>query len=148
VGVAWNPWAELRARPHLYFLRTELPPVTGGGVYWPLDKPGQAAVLIDERAGRVERRCLLAHELVHDERGGGISGSVMPRSWAAVIAREERCVDDIVARRLVPLDDLLAFARAKAEIDGHATAADVAEQFDVTEEVATRALELAGSGRS
>ncbi len=45
----------------------------------------------------------MAHELVHDERGGGVTAAGMPREWGPVVAREERRVDAEVARRLLPV---------------------------------------------
>ncbi len=58
------------------------------------------------RAGTsaAQRRCTLAHELVHLERGVTDCGP-----WAA---REELAVHDEAARRLIRLDDLAAAVRA------------------------------------
>jgi hypothetical protein len=83
---------------------------------------------------------LLAHELVHDERWGGCDLPGMPSCWQAVVAREERWVNAIVADRLVPADDLAEFCARVADLGIGVTARDVALEFDVTDEVATRAL--------
>lgn len=136
---AWDPRTALSERPHLvYNPRARLPPSAGGAVYWPLKR--YVAILIDPRQPRVKRRCLLAHELVHDERNGGCDARFMPPTWKPVVRREEGWVNDIVADRLVPLDALRRFCRARADVAGGVTAADVAAEFDVTEELAARAL--------
>lgn len=136
----WDPWKELGKRRHLVYRVTKLPPATGGALYWPVGR--RAGVFIDPGVDRVRRRCLIAHELVHDERRGRADCRELPRSWDAVVAREEGWVDDIVARRLVPAAALMAFCRATAEMGEGVTATAVAEQFDVTEEIAERALRL------
>lgn len=137
--VGWSPWRALRERSHLEFSLADLPDALGGAYYEP-QAEGWAAVLIDRRLSRVQRKAALAHELVHDERGGGCSGDGMPDSWNAVVARDELTVDREVARRLVPLDDLREFAEAGAP-DGVAVW-EVAEHFDVPDHVAERALRL------
>jgi hypothetical protein len=126
----WDPKAALAERRHLvYSDRATLPPSLGGAVLWPLER--YVAILIDRREGRVRRRCLLAHELVHDERKGGCD---------AVVMREEGWVNDIVADRLIPPERLRAFCESVADLLGGVTPADVAAEFDVTEELAARAL--------
>ena len=131
----------LSQRPHLVFSdRARLPASLGGAVYWPLRRGGYAAILIDRHERRVRRRCLLAHELVHDERRGGCDARFMPPSWKAVVRREEGWVDDVVADRLVPPEALWAFCERAADALGGVTAADVAAEFDVTEDLAARAL--------
>jgi hypothetical protein len=64
----------------------------------------------------------------------------MPVAWDAVVAREEGWVDDIVADRLVPPAELRVLCRRVAELGSGVSAVDVAAEFDVTEQVATRAL--------
>ncbi|MDQ1438580.1 MAG: IrrE N-terminal-like domain [Acidimicrobiaceae bacterium] len=138
MALTWDPWAALGARPHLVYGRADLPALLGGAVYWPLGR--YVAVLIDRRERRVRRRCLLAHELVHDERLGGCDADFMPDSWDAVVSREEGWVNDIVADRLVPPAELQALCLRLADLEIGVTPADVAAEFDVTEEVAARAL--------
>lgn len=134
----FNPWAELRDRQHIVFSLVALPAATGGAVYWPKDD--RAAILIDPALTRRERRAALAHELVHDERGGGAECVGMPATWDAVVTRAEAAVDNEVARRLVPADELHRFCACQVEIAGHVGALEVAEHFDVPEGVAGRAL--------
>ena len=138
MGKRWNPWSALRERRHIHFELRALPASTGGGFYVPVR--GRAGIFIDPRLRRVERRCVLAHELVHDERRGGCDAPYMPPSWRAVVAREENWVDDAVADRLVPSDELAALCASRVEARLEVTAADVADHFDVTPDVAARAL--------
>lgn len=142
VEKAWNPWRALRARPHLEFARARLPERTGGAIYWPED--GWAAILIDPSVNRRDRRSLLAHELIHDEWGGGCSHEGMPETWRAVVCRHENYVQAEVARRLVPLDDLLSFCKSRAELGEGVELHDVSEEFDVSESVALTALHQLG----
>jgi hypothetical protein len=136
--VSWNPWRELRRRTHIVFRLAVLPDSAGGAVYWP--RAGRAAIIIDPRLSRVDRNAALAHELVHDERGGGADHPGMPPSWAAVVARDEAAVDQEVARRLVPADELVKFCEVMVLLDLGVTAHEVAEHFEVPPAVAAAAL--------
>jgi hypothetical protein len=107
------------------------------GLYEP---PGRIG--LDCRLGRLRRSEVLAHELVHDERAGGCDLPGMPSGWQAVVASDEAAVDDEVARRLVPVGELGDYCRAQVAIGYGVTAAETAEYFDVTEDVAYRALKL------
>lgn len=118
-----NPWRTLRARPHLTLRWRRLP--DGMGAMW---RSGE--IIIDPRLGRVERRCALMHELVHDDRRIG-----WPWATAATMETEERIVREETARRLVPLDHLARWVEARAEV-GPVTARDIAEEWDVTIQVA------------
>lgn len=90
VATAWNPWAELARRSHLRVVWTDR------GQRGCLEFT--SGVISMRRAmPRHESRCVMAHELVHDERGA------VPR-W--LVPREERAVRREAARRLIPLDDL------------------------------------------
>lgn len=104
---------------------------------------GWSAILIDRRATRRQRKALLSHELVHHERGGGCPSDDMPEQWGAVVRREEHRVEVEVARRLVPLDELRAFLKRMTVSEmGGASARDIAEHFDVPEDVASLAARL------
>jgi hypothetical protein len=113
----------LREREHLRFARRDLP---GGVQGW--YSADAEVILIDRTLGRAERNAVLAHELVHQERGGGAGYAGQPATWDAVVAREERNVDIEVARRLVPPDELAAWVGSHSE---PVTAEMVAEHFDV-----------------
>lgn len=83
-----EPLARLAGVPHIRF---ELHPVAehaGGALY--ARRGDRAVIVIDPAMGRVERRATLAHEFVHDERGGGADTPGAPGTWAAVVAATER----------------------------------------------------------
>jgi hypothetical protein len=130
----WNPWAALRARPAVELRFAELGSSRG---LWQRDARGEVIVL-DLRLDRRARRCVLAHELVHAERGIG-----HPAATAATMEREEEAVRREVARRLVPPGLLASLVASRANVGG-VTVADVADEFDVELDVATKALALLG----
>ena len=125
----WNPWRAARAHPHLEIVYGPVPE----GATWHRDADGDR-ITIDERASRRERRALLAHELIHAERGIG-----HPVASAATMQREEAIVRRETAMRLVPLVELAALVEARAGIEP-ITATVVADEFDVPEAVAVEAL--------
>lgn len=100
----------------------------GMGGLW---QPGK--VVLDPRLSRVERRCALMHELVHDERRIG-----WPFATAATMEKEEATVRKETALRLVPAEELhrLVF---RSDVEP-VTAMLVAAEFDVTSQVAHHAL--------
>lgn len=87
----WNPWAELARRRHLRLVWVDR------GRRGCLEFATGEIRVRRSMTGR-ETRCVLTHELVHDERG------TVPR-W--LVPREERAVRRESARRLIALDDLL-----------------------------------------
>jgi hypothetical protein len=117
----------------------DLPPTALGA--WVPGAAGAATIVLATRLSRRQRRCVLAHELVHDERGI----TVPLAAPAALVAKEEAIVERITARRLVPPDELAAFVSSRAELEG-ITPGLVVEEFDVELDVARRALaELLGA---
>lgn len=94
-----------------------------------LDPP--PTIVLDARLSRVDRRATLVHELIHAERG--ITGCERI---------DERGVDDEVARRLVPIDDLYAMWEIAVLNDLPVESWQVAEHFDVPDRVAERAMQL------
>lgn len=129
----WNPWRALREREHVELQWRELPRDQRG--YW---SPcgGRAVIVLATWLDRRARRCTLAHELVHDERG--LTTSRMP---AALVAKEESAVEREVARRMVPRDELLTMIESATELGEGLGVAEVVEAFDVDEDVARRALD-------
>lgn len=84
-----------------------LPGAQSGRVDW-----ARRVVTVDCRLSAAQRRCTLAHELVHVERG-----PVPADPWLA--AREEAAVEAEAARRLIPLEALagaLAWSRRPVEV--------------------------------
>lgn len=140
MGDRWHPWRELAERAHIVFAVRPLPAATGGAVH--VRRGDRTAIVIDPVLSQVERRCALAHELVHDERGGGCDGEHMPESWTAVVSREEQRVDDIAVERLIPPAELLRLCVELETSCVHVDADQIAEHFHVTTTVAQRALAL------
>jgi hypothetical protein len=133
----WNPWAAAAQLPRLEIWFGDVP----DGATWHR-AGGRDHITIDAHADRRSRNALLAHELVHLERGVGY-----PSASARTMEREEAIVRRETARRLVPPEELAAFVARRSEVDP-ITAALVAEEFDVPEGVADdalRALQAAGA---
>jgi hypothetical protein len=136
--MAWSPWAAAAAFPNLEIRFAELPAETGGGC---LARRGERTwIIIDPRLPKAERKALLAHELVHLERGTSARCSRYPRSWDAVVVREELLIDREVANRLVPPAALEFYVRRAAELHG-VDSTMVADEFGVPIPVAELALE-------
>ncbi|MCB1017597.1 MAG: ImmA/IrrE family metallo-endopeptidase [Acidimicrobiales bacterium] len=142
----WKVWRELRQRPHIDFALVDMPPGAPAAVY--ARRGDRAVVLIDRALPPAERLAALAHELVHDERGGSGHVDGMPPSLGDVVAREERRVDRIVAERLIPRDRLEQLVETRSEIEGHICPLVVAEEFGVPERVAHDALSMLLERRS
>lgn len=110
----YDPWRDLQENwPQIKVVHE---PMTGrllGELRYPI---------IALRAGTsaAQRRCTLAHELVHLERGVGDCGI-----WAA---REELHVHEVAARRLI---SFAALARALCECDGDGSPGALAQLLDV-----------------
>lgn len=130
----WRVWRELRARPHLELRFAALDHADGALV----DVDGRRRIVIlDHRLGRRDRNAVLAHELVHDERGLLFDDDTP----IGIVRKEEAIVDAITAARLVPLDELDVFLGRCDDADG-ITATQVADEFDVPVDVAVRAIRL------
>jgi hypothetical protein len=107
-----------------------------GGAFYGHDGD-RAAIVVSPGLGRVERRCHLGHELVHDERR-----ITSPSATDATMEREEVIVRREAARRLVPLAELQTFVEKAVEAGEAVSAGEIAREFDVTEAVATEAARL------
>jgi hypothetical protein len=125
----WNPWAAAARRPRREIWLGDVP---DGATWHRAD--GRDHITIDARADQRSRRALLAHELVHLERGIGY-----PLATERTMQREEAIVRRETARRLVPPSELAALIAARSDVEP-ITAALVAEEFDVPEPVADDAL--------
>lgn len=99
---------------------------------------GTSTIHLDVRLSRRERRCTLSHELVHEERGIAYTSST-PRRLMEI---EERAVSREAARRLVPPDELLEFARRSAPLPLEVW--EVCDEFDVDGPTAKMAYSLIG----
>lgn len=136
----WNPWHALRDRPHLRLVHAPLRPPARGGLV-PLGD-GTAIVVLHDELGRIDRNAVLAHELVHDERGI----FAPPDAPQALCAKEEAIVTQETARRLVPLDELAAYIRVCVDAGEPVHAGLVAAEFDVPLDVAYVAMQLLVKG--
>jgi hypothetical protein len=126
----WNPWAELRRRPWVTLEFADLDGVRG---LWIPRWPAGTLIVLDWRLTRRERRCTLAHELVHDERGIAYTAD-HPDGLVDV---EERAVWAETVRRLVPPAQLVTLVDVA---DGEPVEVHhVEELFDVDRNVAERA---------
>ncbi|MFC2623676.1 MAG: ImmA/IrrE family metallo-endopeptidase [Propionibacterium acidifaciens] len=97
----------MRSREWWAVEQAALPSGQSGRVDW-----ARRVVTVDCRLSAAQRRCTLAHELVHVERG-----PVPADPWLA--AREEAAVEAEAARRLIGIDalaDALAWSSQPAEI--------------------------------
>lgn len=90
----WHPWKHAGENYPQVLISCghELPPRV-----WGLQRGNR--IWLCSRLNQVRRRCTLTHEIVHLERGGVVGAGRARR-------REERVVDEIAARRLIPLDAL------------------------------------------
>ncbi|MDT4939119.1 MAG: hypothetical protein QOG80_2790 [Pseudonocardiales bacterium] len=125
----YHPWRDLRDNwPEIRVIIEPMPGRLLGELRYPV---------IALRAGTsaAQRRCTLAHEIVHLERGLRDCGP-----WAN---REERYVHDEVARRLVPIGDL---ARAIRGTGGTHDLAAVAAALDVDGDTLRVRLNLVTAG--
>lgn len=104
IGGMYHPWRDLRLREDVY-------------VSWRADLPTHAATngdVILMRVGltQAERRCALAHELVHIDLG----------HETAQPPAVERAVEGIAARRLITMDALIREAQWAVTVDEWAEA--------------------------
>lgn len=135
----WNPWRALKQQPQLLLDIVDLPPACGGGMYVP--HPDGDVLLLDRQLSQAERRCILTHELIHQEWGSPCGAIGQPRSWDTVMAREEIRVHEEAIRRLVPSDALRAYCEGISDflaVEPH----EIADHFHVTLEYAEHALFL------
>lgn len=127
----WNPWAALRASTtDLWFA-----PLAGERGRW-TRHGDHDEILLDETLDRQARQEVLAHELVHVERGVG-----WPGATAATMELEEERVWRIALRRLAPLAEIERFVLARVTV-GPVTIADLAEEFDLSDQAAERIARL------
>lgn len=123
-----NPWRTLREQhPRIVVSFDHLP--EGTDAEW-----HGGEVVLASTLTRTQRRCALMHELVHVERQVG-----WPDATAATMQREEAIVRKAAALRLVPAGELAEFVQVRGQVEP-ISAQLVAEEFDVTVEVALEAM--------
>lgn len=122
-GERYDPWRHLALMTHVAFGVRRLP---HGHGWWLRDVPG---IALDDRLGRIRRRCVLAHELVHAEHDDPNCATQGP-DGVRIARWIERRAERTAARRLIDLDEL-AEAIAWAPLCPE----QVADQLDVTTDV-------------
>jgi predicted thioesterase len=137
MGEGWDPWAALRDRANIRLAWAHLPDGLHGLADH--DHPTGWVVTLGAHLDRIGRRCTLAHELVHVERG-------IVTATVATMEREEAIVRAETARRLVPLEQLAETVQAMVSVGQGVEARHVAEFYDVTIPVASEALRLLTNG--
>lgn len=121
----YSPWDDLASRPELTFGVTDLPE-GAGEAWWLPEVPG---IVMRRGLTQVERRCALAHELVHVDREDRPRHTVGP-DGPRLARRQEMAADDIAAARLIPLDRLADALQWSFSPD------EVAEELGVTPKMA------------
>jgi hypothetical protein len=131
-NTAYDPWADVRDNwPEVSVVIVPMPGMLLGWVRYPL-------IALREGTSSGQRRCTLAHEIVHLERGTADCGP-----WAE---REERLVHAEVARRMIPLDGL---ARTICQAGGTHDLPAVAAALDVdVETLSLRLSQLSAAERA
>lgn len=125
---AYDPWRDLLENwPELEVISEPMSGRLLGELRYPV-------IALRSGTSAAQRRCTLAHELVHLERGGWDCGP-----WAG---REEQLVHAEAARRLVPLGTL---GLALRELGGDHDLAALAQLLDVDRQTARLRLALLSS---
>lgn len=123
---------ELRSREHIELILDDVADEAGGAIY--ARRGNRAMIILSTKLRRTERDAALAHELVHDD-----IGIVSPPAPDAIMERIEAIVDRRTADWLLPPDRLADWVRLRVEVEP-ITAELVAQEWDVTVEIADRAL--------
>jgi hypothetical protein len=128
----WNPWRSLRDRDEvdLWFA-----PLDGCRGLW-VRSAGRDAIYLEETLDRRQRREVLAHELVHVERGLG-----HPDVSPLLTAKDEASVWREALRRLAPAE-VLADLRRRADDGDPITIGDLADELDLSEDGVGRLVAL------
>lgn len=129
----WRVWGELRRRTHIELVWAHL---TGHRGRIEELGAGRRRITIDATLDRRTRRAVLAHELVHDERGILFTDDTP----LALIRKEESYVTAETVCRLVPLDELEERVRIAIRSDMCVEVNDVVEWFDVPHDTAEKAM--------
>ena len=93
----YDPWAALSQLDDVRLVIADLPRYRRGQIEF-----ATRTITLHRSLDPTERRCTLAHELVHLERGPTL---------VRLTPREERVVSAIAARRLIPVEALAACLR-------------------------------------
>jgi len=102
-------------------------------------KEGRTFIIVDRKLSSVEKRCAIAHELGHDEHAS-LLNELDPRSESErmVNRRVEYRADKWAALNLIPQAELEEYLSKQETVNAY----DLAEHFEVTEEVAEFRMRL------
>lgn len=128
----WNPWETLAQTD----IELWYEPLDGQRGRWVRSRCHEEIVL-EVTLDRRTRRAVLAHELVHAERGVG-----WPAASAATMQLEEERVWRAALDRLAPPAEVRRFVAARSSV-GPVTVADLADEFDLPADAAERLAHLA-----
>ncbi len=113
----------------------ELPLVSARGLY--VVCCGLSFIIIDRALTATEKRCVLGHELGHHvSRSSDAPQTTYHKR--VIDGKAECCADRWAAEHLIPRDSLEAYLSTHETV----TAYDMADYFDVTEEVACFRVKL------
>lgn len=98
----YNPWADLRSRPQV---RLAWRPPEIADALGTVD-PDTGEIVIAPGLTFEERRCTIAHELAHLDRGDTGHDPDHPDAWRYEL-RDEEATEQLAARRLIWIDDLI-----------------------------------------
>jgi hypothetical protein len=131
----WNPWNPWRTLRELDEVELWFAPLDGCRGLW-VRSGGRDAIYLEETLGRRERREVLAHELVHVERGLG-----HPDVCPLLTAKDEARVWREALDRLAPPEAVEALRR-RGEEGEPVTVGDVADELDLSADGVGRLIAL------
>jgi hypothetical protein len=139
-----SPWSFVAGRNDLDIRIRRLPEGVNGACR--VSAAGRSTIVLSADLDQAERTAVLAHELVHLERGGGCpeTGSDV---WDVVSRREEVRVDREVARALCPAAEVDAWIRLEVDAGHQVDAVAVSEAWALPGWIAAIVLEDA-AGRA
>lgn len=109
-------------------------------------RDGRIWILLDLRLSPVEQRCLLAHALVHLDRGTSSRCSHTPATMDTFVIAEERACNEAVADWLVDPENLWILVTDMVHAGEDVTTRTVAAELGVTKPIARIALERLTTG--
>lgn len=97
-----------------------------------------STILIDSERTEIEKRCILAHEIEHDQYTVGIFTKAHSFNGKLYQAKHEKFIDRKSAEKLMPLEDIKEYLKNNPE----ATLYELADFFSVTERIAHIRIEF------
>lgn len=111
----YDPWRDAEMRyPAVHIDWHQLAPAHAAWI------PSEGVILVDDSLSPAEQRCALAHELAHLDT----DDSAVSMCWFRT--RQESAADQLTARRLIVIDDLIEVLRYSVD------PREVAAELDVS----------------